>query len=225
MDQAEDCIAILHGLGDDADREEIVYLIHGDALALQFLIDGVQALDAPVDAGGDVVFDKALVQDGVDIAEKLFALLAVRFDGGTDLIVTDGIDIAKRQVLEFTANFAHAETVSEGGINVEGFSSDSLLPFRLKMFQGAHVVETIGEFDEHHANIGDHGEEHFSDVFRLAILAIGKLDLVDFGDAVDDVGNLFAEGFSNFAAGHGGIFDCIVKQAGGNGGRIQLHFG
>ena len=92
------------------------------------------------------------------------------------------------------------------------------------MFQRAHVVKTIGQFDEHNANIGDHGEEHFSDVFRLAIFAIGKLDLVDFGNAIDNVGHLFAEGFCNFAAGDGSIFDCIVKQAGGNRGGVELHF-
>src|SRR5487761_1584434 len=61
MNQAEDGVAILHGLGDDADRQEIVYLVDGDALTLQLLIDGVRPLDAPVNTGGDVMFDEALV--------------------------------------------------------------------------------------------------------------------------------------------------------------------
>ena len=34
MDQAEDGVAILNGLGDDTNGQQIVYLIDGDALAL-----------------------------------------------------------------------------------------------------------------------------------------------------------------------------------------------
>ena len=96
---------------------------------------------------------KTLVQDGIDVAEKLFALLAVRFHGGADLIVADGIDIAKGEIFEFAANFAHAEAVRERRIDVEGLARDGLLTFRLQMFQRAHVVKTIGQLDEHDSNI------------------------------------------------------------------------
>ena len=84
VNQTENCITILHGLSDDADRQQVVNLVHSDALALQLLIDGIKPFDPPINAGGDVMFDESFVQYGIDVAEKLFALLPVRFDGGAD---------------------------------------------------------------------------------------------------------------------------------------------
>jgi hypothetical protein len=171
------------------------------------------------------MFGETLVKDRVDIAEELFALLPVCLNRGTDLTPANRINVAKRQIFKFTAKFSHTETVGEGGIDVECLSSDGLLALRLQMFQRAHVVKTVGKFDEHNADIGNHGEEHLSDVLCLTILAIGELDFVDFGDAINDVGDLFAEGCSNFTAGHGGIFDGIVEKAGCDGGGVELHLG
>ena len=125
--------------------------------------------------------------------EKLLSLLAVRFHGGIDLIVSYGIDIAKGQIFEFAAKFPHAQAVRERRVNIEGFPRDGLLAFRLQMLQRAHIVETIGQLDEHDSYIRDHGQQHFTDVFRLTIFAVGELDFVDFGDTIDDMSDLFAK--------------------------------
>jgi hypothetical protein len=93
------------------------------------------------------------------------------------------------------------------------------------MFEGAHIVETVGQFDEYDADVGDHGEKHFADIFRLAVFAIGELDFFYFGDAVDDVGDLVAEGVGYLPTGNGGVFNGVVKQAGSDGGGIELHLG
>ena len=53
--QAEDGVAVLHGLADDADGEKVVDLVDGDLLVGELLLDGVEALDAPLDAAGDFV--------------------------------------------------------------------------------------------------------------------------------------------------------------------------
>ena len=99
------------------------------------------------------------------------------------------------------------------------------LPVRLQVLEGAHVVQAVGELDEDDAHIGDHGEQHLADVLGLAVFAIGELDFVDLGDAFDDVGDLVAEVGFDLLAGGGGVFDGIVEQAGGDGGRVHLHFG
>ena len=39
----------------------------------------------------------------------------------------------------------------------------------------------------------DHGQQHLADVLRLAVFAVGELDFVDLGDALDDVRDLLAE--------------------------------
>ncbi len=77
----------------------------------------------------------------------------------------------------------------------------------------------------HDADVGDHGEEHLADVLGLAVFAVGELNFVDFGDAIDDVGDLIAEAGGDFLAGDGGVFDGVVEEAGGDGSGVKLHFG
>ena len=62
-----------------------------------------------------------------------------------------------------------------------------------KVLERAHVVQAVGELDDDDADVGDHGEQHLADVLGLMVFAIGELDLVEFGDAFDDVCDLFAE--------------------------------
>ena len=115
--------------------------------------------------------------------------------------------------------------MGERRVDVQGFAGDGLLAIGLEVLEGAHVVEAVGQLDEDDAYVGDHGEEHLADVFGLAVFAIGELDLVDFGDALDDVGDLVAKGGFDLLVGGGGVFDGIVEEAGGDGGGVHLHFG
>ena len=93
------------------------------------------------------------------------------------------------------------------------------------MLERAHVVQAVGQFDEHDADVVDHGEHHLAQVFGLLLLAGGEVDFADLGDAFDDVRHLLAEFFANVDDGDGRVFDRIVQQAGGNGDRVHLHFG
>ena len=190
-----------------------------------FWIDGVEALDAPLDARLDVVFAQLLGECVFDAAQELLALDAAGFDGLRDLLVADGIGVAEGQVFKLAADFAHAQAMGERGVDVEGLAGDGLLAVGLEVLQGAHVVQAVGQLDQHHAHIGDHGQQHLADVFGLAVFAIGELDFVDLGDALDDVGHLVAEAGFDFFAGGGGVFDGVVQQAGGDGGRVHLHLG
>ena len=52
-----------------------------------------------------------------------------------------------------------------------------------------------------------------------------NLILVQLGDAFDDVRNLLVEPPGDLGAGDVGVFDCVVQQAGGDGGRIHLEVG
>ena len=106
-----------------------------------------------------------------------------------------------------------------------GFLRDCLLALGLEVLEGAHVVQAVSELDEDDAHVRDHGEQHLADVLRLAVFAVGELDLVDLGDALDDVGDLFAECCRDFFAGDGGVFDGVVEQTGGDGSGVKLHLG
>ncbi len=140
-----------------------------------------------------------------------------------DLLVADGIDVGEGQVLQLAANLAHAKAVRHGRVDVEGLLRDLRLPLGRQVLQGAHVVQAVGQFDEHHADVIHHGQHHLAHVFRLRLLARGKVNLADLGDALDDVGHLLAEFLLELLGGDGGVFHRVVQQAGGDGGGVQLH--
>ena len=134
------------------------------------------------------------------------------------MLEAHGIGVAEGQVFELATDFAHAEAVRERCVDVQGLAGDGFLAIGLQMLEGAHVVQAIGELDKDDAHVGDHGQQHFAYVLSLAVFAIGELDFVDLGDALDDVGDLLAEAGFNFLVGGGGIFYGVVQQAGGDGG-------
>ena len=223
MNQPEDGVAGGHVLRNHADRQQIVHLIERHLGALLLLIDRVDALDAPFDAGLDVVLAQLLGERIFHAAQKLLAFDAPRFDGRRDLLVADRVGVAESQIFKLAAHLAHAQPMSQRRVDLQCLPRDSFLALRPEVFQGAHIVQPVGQLDQHHAHIGDHGQQHLAHIFRLAVLAIGKLNFVDIGDAFDDARNLRAEAGLNLLVGGGRVLDRVVQQAGGDGGRVHSH--
>ena len=223
VDEPEDRVAGRHVLRDDANGQQIVDLVEGDLGAFNLLGDGVEALDAPLHARLDVVLAQLLDKRVFHAAQELFALDAPRFDGRGNLLVAHRIGVAEGQVFKLAAHLAHAQPVRQRSVDVQRFAGDGLLPLRFQVLQGAHVVQPVGQLDQHHAHVGHHGQQHLAHIFCLAVFAVGKLDLVDLGDALDDVRHLVAESLANFLVGGRRVFHGIVQQGGGDGRRVQLH--
>ena len=160
-----------------------------------------------------------------DAVEEGFAFAAEGVDLVGELGIGEGIDVAEGEVFELATQLAHAETVGKRGIDVEGLLGDAGLLFGAEMLESPHVVEAVGELDDDHADVGDHGEEHLADVFGLVVFAVGELDFVELGNAIDDVGDLLAEALGDLRGGDIGIFDGVVEEAGGDGGGVHLEFG
>ena len=91
------------------------------------------------------------------------------------------------------------------------------------MLERAHVVQAVGEFDEHDADVVDHGEHHLAQILGLRFFPRREIDLADLGDAFDDVRDLLAKFLADFDAGDGRVFDRVVQQAGGDGDRVHAH--
>src|SRR6202043_3548203 len=108
-------------------------------------------------------------------------------------------------------------------INFKRLFGDFALAVGLEMLQGAHVVQAVGEFDEHHADVIDHGQHHLAQVFGLGFFAGGEVNLADLGNAFDDVCDLLAEFLANVDDGDGGVFDGVVQKSGGDGDRVHFH--
>ncbi len=194
-------------------------------LPLQLLPDAVQPLDARLNPRLNFVLLQLRFDDALHLGQKRLAFLAARLDGVLHLVVGDGIDILEREVFELAANFAHAQAVRDGRVDVERLAGNLLLPRRRQKFQGAHVVQTVGQLDEHDADVVHHGQHHLAHVLGLRLFRRGEVDLADLGDALDDVRDLLAELGLDLVDGDRGVFDGVVQQAGGDGRGIELHLG
>ena len=155
---------------------------------------------------------------------KLLALLAARFDRFMHLLVADRIQIAESQVFQFAANFAHAQPVRDGRVNLQRLFGDLLLALRRQVLQRPHVVQAVGQLDQHDADVVHHGQHHLAQVFRLLLFAGGKINLADLGDAFDNVRDLLAELLANIDNRDRRVFHRVVQQPGGDRHRIHLHF-
>ena len=90
---------------------------------------------------------------------------------------------------------------------------------------GAHIVQTVAQFDDHDPHILAHGQQHLAQVFRLTVLHIGEVDLGQLGDAVHQQSHLAAEPAADLLDAHRGILRHIMHEGGGNALAVhaQLH--
>ena len=224
VNDAQHRITVLHRPGDDAHGIKVINLVDVNTLAHQLFVDAVIALGTTFHFCGDAGFLKLVADHAFYARQERFAHFAVRFHRFLYLLVSDGIEVAESEVFEFAADFAHAQAVRNGTVNLEGFLGDLLLAFGFEMLQGAHVVQAVGQFDEHHADIVHHGEHHLAQVLGLLLFLGGEINFADLGNAFDDMGDLLAKLLADVDDGDRGVFDRIVEQPGGDGDRVHLHF-
>ena len=64
---------------------------------------------------------------------------------------------------------------------------------RAQRVHGAHVVRAVGELDEDDAQVAHHRQQHLAEALGLRLLAALEADLIELGDAIDDLGDVVAE--------------------------------
>ena len=135
------------------------------------------------------------------------------------------IEVPEGQVFQFAADFAHAEAVRNGRIDLDGFARDALPPLGAQVAERAHVVETVGQLDDDDANVVDHGQQHFAKALGLPLFGGEEIELAQLGDAIDAARYFFAEVLADLIDRHAGVFHQVVQQAGLDGDRIHAHAG
>ena len=73
-------------------------------------------------------------------------------------------------------------------------------------------MQSIGELDENDAHIARHCQQHLPKILGLRFFEGGELELVELGDAIDQIGNGFAEFFGDIRFGGRRILYHVVQQ-------------
>ena len=85
-----------------------------------------------------------------------------------------------------------------------------------------HVVEPVGELDDHDPHVLGHGHEHLPDVLGLLLLhRPGASELAQLGDAVDEPRDLAPEALLDLGDGEVGVLGDVVQQRGRQ--RLGVH--
>jgi len=217
VDNAERGVTVALRIGNNAHREKIVNLAETDFLAHDFAVHRVQTFYARFELGGNAGLDELGLDGGLDFLEKFFVEGGLFADFFLQRKERFRLEIAKRQVFEFTADHAHSQAECDGRIDVQRFTGDPLLLVGFEVFERAHVVEPVSQLDEHDANIGDHREEHFADGFRLARFGRHHFEAADFCYPFDEMGDLRSEALFDAGDGILGVFDGVMKNRSGEG--------
>ena len=223
MDEAQRVVTLRHILEDDTHGVDVVDLLEVLILHVHLAVDAVDALDAVADGGLlDAVF-RQMLGDGV--ADRVQELVAVLIQQVADGLVAHGVQVVQAAVLQFLFDIADAQAVGNGGVDLHRFQGLIAALLLRPGIAGAHIVQPVAQFNDHHADVLAHGQQHLAQVLSLAVLDVGEFDLGQLGNAVHQQGYVRAEFLLDLGHRDGGILGHIVHQGGGDALAVhaQLH--
>ena len=221
VDDAEDVVAVWDGIDDDAEGADVVNAVHVQLLRVHLAVDGIDVLDAAVDSGLHALLLKAGLDPGLHAVHEAFQLGHALGQILGDLLVALGVEILEGQILQLPLGALHAETVRDGGVDLHGLQRLGFLLLRRLVGHGTHVVESVGDLDEHHTDVLRHRKEHLAQVLRLLVLLAGVLHPRQLGDALHDIRHSGAELPGDVRVGEAGVLDHVVQQRRDDGVLVQ----
>ena len=220
-------IAVLLGVDDHAHGDQIGNLLERLVLRFHLAVDGIKVLGPAVDFLHVNVLFLHAVSDGIDdLVNPLLALGALHTHLFHKAVVALRIDVAQGKVFQLPLYRVYAQPVRQRRINVQRFAGDGNLPLGLLRFERAHVVQPVGQLDQHHADVLRHGDEHLADGLRLLLFAGEEVHARELGNAVYHQRNFAAEVLLDGlhgAAVH--VLDTVVQKPGGDRRGIEHQVG
>ncbi len=120
----------------------------------------------------------------------------------------------EREILELPLELVDAEAVRERRVHLERLLRLLDLLLLPEVLDRPHVVETVRELDEDHADVLGHRDDHLAVVLRLRLLAALEADPRQLGDAFDELRDLGAELAAHLVDVGRGVLDDVVEQRG-----------
>ena len=222
MHDAERFVTFADRVNDDAKRDQIVNFFEAEPQLLHLRVNRKEMLGPAGDLGGHSAVGHAARQNLDDVGDIFFALFALRRDESLQRLIRAGIQITKRQVLELRFEPINTESMCDRRVNFHRLARDLLLAFGGEMVERAHVMQAVGELDQHDANVVRHRDDHLAEILGLLFLAALKRDLRDLRHAVHELRDLWTKVCLHLGQRRMRIFDDVVQKAGDDRRHVEL---
>jgi hypothetical protein len=166
---------------------------------------------AAFDAGGHDGFLECRLEGLSDLADEFLLVAACALQLALQYLVAIRVQRAEAQILELELYRIQSEPFGDGRVDLQRLARDAPPFHRRHHTQRSHVVHAVGQLDHDDADVAHHCQQHFAKALRLGFLAVLELDLIEFADAVDQLGYDLAEDRSDLSLGGGRVFDDIVQ--------------
>ncbi len=135
------------------------------------------------------------------------------------------MDVLEGKILQMPRDVAQAQPRGDRHVDLERLPGDALTFIRPHLRHRLQIVATVGELDEHDAQIARHCHQHLAEILRLRVLVGLEFEAIELGQAVDEFGDLLAEAVGDLRLGDRRIFHHIVEKGCDDGLRIHAPFG
>ena len=225
MYSAQYAVAGVDLVDDDPECVNIHDLVKGPALAAHLLVDAVDVLLTTADFTLNAV-------DGQTVAERFFNLvddfLAIA-PGTLDRLINarraHRVHRLETEVFEFDTNAVHTQPIGDGCVDFQGFLGNPSAFFAGQHFEGTHVVQTVSQLHQDHADVACHGHGHLLEVFCLGFGLGFEVHLRQLADAIDQVGHGFAELRYQRFLGNTGVFNHVMQHGRHQALMVHMHVG
>ena len=193
-------------------------------MAAHFLVDAVKVFLASSAAPRQAFAFQTSGNRSLYLGKNFFSVAAHVFHGSRNSACTHRIKRGKTQFFKLDSNGIHSQPISDGGIDIKSFSGDASALVWSKHIQRAHIVKTVGDFNQDYAQILRHGHRHFLKILCLCFGATTKSYLVEFAYTVNQISNRIAKLRLNCCLGNAGVFDYVVQHSGHQALMVHVHF-
>ena len=131
MNDTQGRIAILYRIHNNTHGKQIINLIDGLILILHFFVDAEEMLYAPVNLCFDAgIFNMLtdLIHNALDI---FFADILAHRNFIHQIIISFRFQIFQGKIIQLHFDFGNTESLRNGRIDIQSFSGNALLAFRL----------------------------------------------------------------------------------------------
>ena len=135
------------------------------------------------------------------------------------------IDVAEAEFLELLAHALHAHAPGKRRVDLHRLLGDAqALVFR-HVVERAHVVQPVGELDQQHAHVLGDRQQQLAQVFRLLRLLRDEVELLQLGQALDQLADVGTEQLVDLRPRRRRVLDRVVQQRDRDRRLVEMHVG